>query len=151
MPNGFMGSKAEWDRLEAPLVALDGAFDEFATRHGSAMERNYHAWPSRLFRWRRDDGIDRCVEVFLESEAALAFAVCGAAYTERVGARFVRQLRGADLLSAPLDLTRVQGALEDVYRSVDALSLEDLERVQLSWLNRLSEALARWTIGRRPV
>jgi len=133
MPNGFMGSRDEWDRLEAPLVALDRAFDEFAARHGCTLERNYHAWPCRIFRWQRDDGVKRSVAIALESEAASTFAVSGQAWVDASPEHWLtKTLAPVIRMPAPLDAGSVGEVLEDAHRQVDALTVEQLDRHEIA-------------------
>jgi len=39
MPNGFHGSSEAWERMEAPLRALDPVLEDFAARHGTSLCR----------------------------------------------------------------------------------------------------------------
>jgi len=54
MPNGFVGSTEEWERMEAPLRTVDDVVAAFAERHGATMIPNHDSWPERsLVRSRR--------------------------------------------------------------------------------------------------
>jgi hypothetical protein len=54
VPDGFYGSRNEWEELEAPLKKLDATLDAYALAEGMTLSRNYHDWPERSLRWGRD-------------------------------------------------------------------------------------------------
>jgi hypothetical protein len=66
MPNGFTGSQEEWERLEAPLRAVDGLLETYAARHGLSLRKNYHNWPERSL--LREAGVRRLIQIYLGEE-----------------------------------------------------------------------------------
>jgi hypothetical protein len=55
MPNGFHGTKEEWDKMEKDLLDSDNDLILFAKEKGMEISKNYHNWPSRALRWEKND------------------------------------------------------------------------------------------------
>ena len=72
MPNGFHGSREEWERMESPLLEIDESLKDFAQAHTMELSLNYHAWPSRRLTWVKD--IHRLIEISLEDEREMTFS-----------------------------------------------------------------------------
>ena len=51
MPNGFSGTNEEWERMEAPLLAVENVLADFAATNGMQITKNYHEWPERSLTW----------------------------------------------------------------------------------------------------
>lgn len=60
MPNGFMGPKAEWERMEAPYIRIDPILEAIAQRHGLAVRKNYRDADRSL---RFNDSLERAIWV----------------------------------------------------------------------------------------
>jgi hypothetical protein len=71
MPNGFHGSREDWERMESPLLEIDESLKDFAQAHTMELSLNYHAWPSRRLTWGVD--IHRLIEISLEDEREMTF------------------------------------------------------------------------------
>jgi hypothetical protein len=61
MPNGFHGTRAEWERLTAPLLKLDPALETFIAQHGLRLAKSPRNWPSRDI--RGSDSLDRLIQI----------------------------------------------------------------------------------------
>jgi len=88
-PNGYAGSKAEWVRIERPLIEVDSIIGAFATEHGLSCSANYHDWPERSLIW--GNGVRRLIQIYLESEDQLTFRVWLCASQDRGLKRFWKQ------------------------------------------------------------
>ncbi len=131
-----VGSREEWDRLEAPLKALDPYFADFARGHSCGTRTNYHSWPMREFTWETGDGLKRSIDVHLDDKENLLFAIEGQAsegsdQAHLRGYFHVRSILFGNLLSAPLDPQRVLQILEKAYGELNRLTALDLERVEV--------------------
>ena len=71
MPNGFHGSKEEWERMESPLLEIDEFLLNFAQVNGMKFSKNYHNWPERSIEWGKD--IRRLIQIYLEDEERMVF------------------------------------------------------------------------------
>ena len=86
MPNGYQGPKAEWDRMEKPLITIDSDLARFASSKSLEIEKNYHAWPSRSLKWRND--ASRLIQIYLEDEKDPTFNVWICACEDRENGRY---------------------------------------------------------------
>jgi len=126
MPNGFYGSKHDWDRMEAPFLRIDAALDSFSTLHHLTRRANYHNWPERSLIWS-SDGIERFIQIYLEDEKILTanFWIC--ASEDRGSERFWKRqfLRKAvPIDEIERDLTQL---LSYAKETLDTWSGTDLE------------------------
>ncbi len=62
MPNGYDGSIEEWEKMEAPLLEIEGLLAEFAAKRNMQVIKNYHNWPQRKLEWVRD-GLHRAIHI----------------------------------------------------------------------------------------
>ncbi|MCB1788613.1 MAG: hypothetical protein H6953_03065 [Chromatiaceae bacterium] len=61
-----------WERVQAPLRAVDPILETFANANGLVVSHNDRGWPSRSIVWYRDDV--RClIQLYLASEEAITF------------------------------------------------------------------------------
>src|SRR5579864_395495 len=90
MPNGFYGSPVDWQRLEAPLLAIDERLAIFARANGLDQGRNYRNWPERSLRWQAGN-VHKLIQIYLEDEKALAFTFWICATEDRGTQRFWKQ------------------------------------------------------------
>ena len=124
MPNGFYGSKEEWERMVAPLRQLDSGLSSFAAAHDLEVDHNYHNMPNRMLKWT-SDGIQRVIQVSLEGENQILFAI--SAYKDEGGRR--RGKRWPPRLD--LSLTEFKNNLEllltGAYETLASVSADDLE------------------------
>lgn len=126
MPNGFYGSRREWDRIEAPLLQLDSSLESFANEHGMSLGRNYHNWPERSLRW--GIGINRLIQICLEDDDGTAWNVWLCASEDRPSGRYWRHYflrRAVSIEAIRTDLK--EGLLEEAHALVTAWSGDDLE------------------------
>jgi hypothetical protein len=72
MPNGYHGTKEEWDRMEAPLLEIDEPLARFAAARNLEVISNYHNWPRRELDWT-SDGIHRTLSIMLGDDNAMTF------------------------------------------------------------------------------
>ena len=68
MPNGFYGTKEQWDAAEKPLTQLDPLLKRFAEEHYMFSEANSRRknWPMRSFSW--GSPIERGIVLQLDSQ-----------------------------------------------------------------------------------
>ena len=128
MPNGFVGSKEEWERLIAPLRHIDEPVAAFARRHGLAVTRNDHGHPERSLRWE-EDGLEKLVQIYLDDGARGLYTVWACASTPGGGPRrwkrrFLRRRVPWDEIRDHIDELLAEG-----YRDASAWGAGDLEPV----------------------
>lgn len=71
MPNGFHGSKAQWERIESPLRVLDEGLESFSKQYGIRVTRNTRNWPDRSLIW--GEPIRRLIQIYLADEEHLTY------------------------------------------------------------------------------
>ena len=71
MPNGFHGSKAQWERIESPLRVLDEGLESFSKQYGIPVSRNARNWPDRSLVW--GEPIRRLIQIYLADEEHLTY------------------------------------------------------------------------------
>lgn len=108
MPNGFHGSKAEWERVEAPLRALDRDLEVFSKRHGIPLSRNGRNWPDRSLVW--GSPVRRLIQIFLADEKDMTYNVWICASEDRDNKRYWRQ----QLLKSGVAVTEIAAELADL-------------------------------------
>jgi hypothetical protein len=125
MPNGFNGSKADWLRVEAPLLRVDPMLQTFVAEHGLSLSKNYHDWPERSLKW--NTGIERLIQLYLEDSHRVTFNLWLCASQDRSGARYWR--REFLLKDTKLDdvVGRLPSLLEDAYSTVNSWTTDGLE------------------------
>jgi len=125
MPNGFHGSRDEWERISSPLNEIDLLWDEFARARSLEKERNDRNWPSRTLKWRNE--IDRVITLYLADDKAMTFSFVVHAFEDRAGKRYWRK----ESLKEPVPWNEIRSQisqlLEDGYRMVDSWQRADLE------------------------
>lgn len=124
MANGFHGEKAEWDRLEAPLRAMDFLLQAFADEKGIALERNDHNWPSRGFIW--GDSVRRRLQIFLH-EDYLTWKVWLCASEDRAGGRFSKSAFLRKDVTIDVIAGEISAILEEGFAIVEGWSAADFE------------------------
>jgi hypothetical protein len=125
MPNGFVGTKEEWDRVEAPLLEVNDVISEFAHSHGLSLDSNYHSMPNRRLMWDKG-GITRVIEVSVNVEDMTIY-VAYLAWQDRNNMRrgnIPKQISGLGLTELKRDLP---GLLKEGYRVLESLSEGELE------------------------
>ncbi len=113
MPNGFHGSKGEWERMENPLLSLDPTLERFASTHDMELRRNYHNDPERSLIWI-ELGVRRLIQIFLDDDQELTFTIWICASEDRGSQRYwkqqkLRQAIRAKDLSGELETFLIQG------------------------------------------
>lgn len=126
MPNGFHGSREDWERITAPLREIDAMWDAFAERHGCAVTRDGRSWPERSLRWQ-SGGVERRIQVYLADERELTFSFGLQAWSDRDGKRYVRNERLYE--GEPWLRLRdaIEARLEEAYQQAASWSFGDLE------------------------
>jgi hypothetical protein len=123
MPNGFQGSKQEWQRVEAPLHPLTPALEDFARRHGMRIAYSEHNWPSRSLHW--GDDFERVIQISLENPQTLTWDVWVYAWQDRDRRRYWkkaalrRAVRMAEIASSLAQMLREGKGLADEWRPED--------------------------------
>jgi hypothetical protein len=125
MPNGFHGSKAEWERIEAPLQKLDPHLGAFSQRYGIALARNDRDWPDRSLKW--GDRIRKVIAIYLEPDADLKYSVCFSALEDRRNKRYWK--REFPRRAVPIENIEAEmpGMLEQGRILVESWTSEQLE------------------------
>src|SRR5688572_24646106 len=124
MPNGFYGSTDDWERMEAPLRAIDDVVAAFAERHRATISRNSHSWPERSVRW--GTGIERLIQIYLADETKLLFHVWLCASEDRPKGRFWKNRFLVKERSIQEIVASLNQLLEEGKKELDAWSSEDL-------------------------
>jgi hypothetical protein len=127
MPNGFHGSRASWNRIEAPLRPLDPTLEAFAREHGTSLGRNHHGWPERSLRWGQP--VSRLIQIYLDDAERLTWHVWLCASEDRPSGRYWRReflRRGVPIEEISGDLGAL---LEEARHIVERWSSRDLEPV----------------------
>jgi len=115
MPNGFYGSKADWERVEAPLHALDNDLEVFSKRHSIPLSRNGRNWPDRSLVW--GSPVRRLIQIFLADEKDLTYNVWICASEDRDNKRYWKQ----ELLRSAVAVTEIEAELADLLERGRAL------------------------------
>jgi hypothetical protein len=125
MPNGFNGSKADWLRVEAPLVRVDPILQTFVAEHRLSLSKNYHDWPERSLKWNTD--MERLIQIYLEDSHHVTFNLWLCASQDRSGARYWR--REFLLKDTKLDdiVGHLPSLLESAYSMVNLWTTDSLE------------------------
>jgi hypothetical protein len=122
MPNGFMGSKEEWDRMEAPYRRIDTLLDAFAKSHGLEVRRNYRdADRSLLFK----DALERAIWVNSSDQYGDTgtYDVSVLAHQDRPE-RFIK----GEHISKGVPIAELSAALERAMTTVRSWTESDLKR-----------------------
>lgn len=86
---GWYGTKEEWQRIEAPIRALDLELERFAGLHGLSITRNHKDWPDRSMVWDTDT---RClIQLYLSDAEALGINLWICASQDRGRDRYWKQ------------------------------------------------------------
>lgn len=124
MPNGYHGPEEDWERMEAPLVALDSLLEGFAKSHGMALSRNYHNWPERSL--TLEDDLSRLIQIFLVDESQLTFNFWVCATQDRDLERFWKQDYLAKEVSSEELRANISDWLERGHKAVMEWKAKDL-------------------------
>lgn len=125
MPNGFHGTKEEWDRMEAPLLEVDDVIGEFAQSKGLSLDSNYHNMPNRRLMWNKG-GITRVIQVSVKDEDMTIY-VTYYAWQDRNNTRrgkWLKQISDLGLTELKRDLP---GLLKEGYSMLESLAEGELE------------------------
>jgi len=125
MPNGFHGSKQEWERLEAPLRQFDPELQAFADQHAMRITRNEHNWPSRSLHWGHH--IERAVQISLEHPGQLTWSIWVYAWQDRGRERYWKKVLLGQAIPLAEIAPRLAGILQQGRHLADAWSADDLE------------------------
>lgn len=83
---GYWKTKADWQRVEAPLRRLDPVLDAFAGEHRLRIAKNVKDWPERSILW--GDSIRLLIQVYLTDPQQLTFNVWLCASQDRGDKRY---------------------------------------------------------------
>jgi hypothetical protein len=122
MPNGFMGPREEWDRMEAPYRRIDPILDAFAERHGLVVIRNYRDADRSM---RFNDELSRAIWVNSSDKHGEkgTYDVSVLAHQDRPE-RFIK----GEHVTANVPIADLDAVLERAVAIVRAWSASDLER-----------------------
>jgi len=125
MPNGFDGTDDEWQRMEAPLLSVDGVLNQFARAHHMQITKNYHEWPERSLTW--GTAIRRLIQLYAADTDQPTFNLWLCASQDRGLSRFWK--REFLLEKRPLDSFEgeLPSLLEKAWEKVDSWTEQDLE------------------------
>jgi hypothetical protein len=125
MPNGFYGSKEEWERMVAPLRELDAGIDAFAAPRGLEVVQNYHGMPNRMIAWT-EAGIRRVIQISLYGENQLLL-LAQSAYKDEGGRRRGKRWPVKQDIPLPQFKADLERLLAEAYLTLEAVSDADLE------------------------
>jgi hypothetical protein len=130
VPNGFHGSKEEWERLEAPLLVIDDCLLQFAQSHGMELRRNYHNWPERSLKWHVGP-LEKLIQIALvdtdgDQDLRVSLGIC--AVRDSNDKRFWKNR----ILAGPAPIKEIEQHLDSLLvrakEMLDAWTEKDLER-----------------------
>jgi hypothetical protein len=127
------GTPEEWQRLEAPLVAIDPALEEFASKHGVALSKNAKDSPERTLRWGNNPSF--LIQVYLDNEVGSSWNLWLCCSEDRDDSRYWRKdfaIHGERLESFQKLLPTL---LEDSFNRLEAWGAE---RDQLEFATKLA-------------
>jgi hypothetical protein len=125
MPNGFSGTDDEWERMEAPLKAVEDVLAEFATAHGMQMTKNYHGWPERSLTW--GTGIRKLIQLYAAESDKPTFNIWPCASQDRGLSRFWKREFLIEKKPFETFAVRLPELLEEARIKVNSWTEEQLE------------------------
>ena len=82
-------TKAEWERIEKPLLDVDPIIEEFSKEFSLAMSKNNKDWPERSIVWGKEV---RClIQLYLADAKSLTFNLWLCASKDRGSKRYWKQ------------------------------------------------------------
>jgi hypothetical protein len=84
---GWCETREEWQRAEAPLLALDSDLEQFAQTSKILLTRNGDDWPERSLEWTSNN-VNCLIQIYLDDLETLTLAFGFCAYQDRDGARY---------------------------------------------------------------
>ena len=124
MANGFQGTREEWDRLEAPLIAIDQTLEEFADQHSLTLTKN-HKHPERSLKW--GSPVSRLIQVFVSADEIPAFNLWLCASEDRGRDRFWKQEFLLESVTEQELSEGLEPRLAQAHRIVESWQPKDLE------------------------
>lgn len=114
---GWYGTPEQWQRLEAPLLAIDPLLAAFAIEHGVALSKNAKDSPERSLRW--GDNPSFLIQLYLENEAAPSWNLWLCCSEDRGDSRYWR--RDFAIRDEPIESfqDRLRTLLADSYNRLD--------------------------------
>jgi hypothetical protein len=110
---GWYGTRAEWERQEAPLLKLDPTISSFADEHSLALARNHKDWPERSLRWGQNPSC--LMQLYLADADALTWHLWLCCTEDRGRDRFWRQERLIDGEHISTFAPRISSLLREGY------------------------------------
>lgn len=114
---GWYGTKEEWERLEAPLLALDPVIASFADEHSLALSKNHKDWPDRSMRWGQNPSC--LIQLYLADAASISWHLWLCCAEDRGRERFWRQERLIDGKQTPLFEAQIPNLLNEGRRRLE--------------------------------
>jgi hypothetical protein len=126
MPNGYDGSIEDWEKMEAPLLEIDGFLAQFAAERNMQVVKNYHNWPQRYLDWV-SLGIHRSVQVLAVDASKMTFHVSVIAWIDKNEQRYL--ISGLLKKQVPWDQIRdnLHDLLEEGVKTTESWSEKDLK------------------------
>jgi hypothetical protein len=125
MPNGFHGSRDEWERISSPLNEIDPVWEDFSRARSLERAKNDRNWPSRTMKWRNE--IDRVIQLYLADEKAMTFSFEVHAFEDRAGKRYWRRKSLKECVPWAEIRGQIRELLEEGYRLVESWKRADLK------------------------
>lgn len=126
MPNGFHGTRTEWDRLEAQFRDWDWMLNDFAREHGLTLSKNEHGWPGRSLE-AFESPLRRKIEVVVNADPVGTFDVWAYAWSDAGGQRRTKILPVRKSATAAEIGGSLPEVLNDAWQAARAFSERDLE------------------------
>jgi hypothetical protein len=119
---GWYGTREEWERIEAPLKALDAGLERFAITHGLTVTKNHKDWPERSIAWGNPV---RClIQVYLGTQAQLTLNFWVCVSQDRGGDRYWRKEMLCSEVPASDVQARLPKLLETAKEKIDVWSAQ---------------------------
>jgi hypothetical protein len=114
---GWYGTEEEWQRLEAPLLSIDLALEQFASEHGFAVSKNHKDNPERSIRWGTNPSC--LIQIYLEHDSGPTWNLWLCCSEDRGDSRYWR--KEMPIRDEPIEgfRERLPNLLEDGFKQLE--------------------------------
>ena len=127
MPNGFYGTKEEWEKIDGPLKQLDSFFKLYAQQYGFKLSKYYHNEAERSFSLVGRDRIKRDIQVYVVDKKKPSYKMWAVAWEDRNEGRYWKQTIIKPDICSPLDEQSMRKWLEEARIFLNNVKRGDLE------------------------
>jgi hypothetical protein len=113
---GWYGTAEEWERLEAPIRAIDPAIDNFASTHSLTVVRNERESVGRSMRWGSNPSC--LIQLYLADQSKLTWNLWACCSEDRQLKRYWKQRMLVEESKAADFADKIIELLEEGYEDV---------------------------------